>query len=62
MIGRWRLRLKNIQRRAGDDAGLDRVIKRALINQPTARTVDNAHTLLHFLEGLNADNPARLCG
>src|SRR5438876_236588 len=60
MIGWRRLLLENIQRGAGYEAGFDRLVKRGLINQPATRTVDDPHTLFHFLESLAADNAARL--
>src|SRR5258705_1066735 len=59
----WRrLLFENIQRGAGDNAGLDRTKKRAFINQSAAGAVDDPYAVLHFRESFRADNAARLGG
>ena len=59
MIGRRRFLNKNIERRSGHDARSDCVVQRLFINQPTARAIYYAHALLHFSEGLLANDATR---
>ena len=59
MISRRWFFLENIQRGAADLAGRDCFVKRLFINQPSARAVDDARALLHFLERIGTNYVAR---
>ena len=51
MIGGRRLIDVNIERRAGDFARFDRVGEIMLVDDATARAVDNSHAVFHLGEG-----------
>ena len=51
---------KDIKSRARNCPRLDRVVKCALINQPTASAVDDSHALLHPRKSVATDHAARL--
>ena len=53
---------ENVDRGAGDVAGFERLAQRRLVNELTARTVDQPHAFFGQLQRLGVDDVAGLVG
>ena len=55
-----RLAREDVERGAGDLAGVERVLERGVVDELAARAVDHAHAVLHLRERLGVQPAARL--
>src|SRR6185295_13866163 len=62
MIGRWRLLAENVERRAGNRPARDRFVKRVLVNEAAASTVNDARALFHLADCIAIDKSTSFCG
>ncbi len=61
-IGRRRLLDEHVEGRARDLPGIERLPQRLLVDQPAARTIDDAHALLHRRDRSGIDDVLGLVG